>query len=156
MLKLKKSFVAVDLEAADAETVIQGLADRLHAGGMVKKSYGTAAIEREINHATGLPTKPFPIAFPHADAEGVLQSALAVAILAEPVIFKNMADPEEDLAVELVIMMANNSPEEQIETLRNLAEIFGEPEALSALRNIKDSNGVVEWLANKLVLSDYS
>jgi PTS system galactitol-specific IIA component len=154
MLRLEESFILFELEAGDSDEVISALADRLFQAGAVAEGYGTATIEREQKHATGLPTRPFPIAFPHADAEGVNESALAVATLKEPVGFKNMADPEEELPVELVIMLANKSPEEQIQTLRSLAEIFGEPEKLADLRNIENETDIVKWLQEELALED--
>ncbi len=153
MLELQPSFVIVDLEAADSSAVILELAGRLNRAGLVSAEYGQATIERESHHATGLPTRPFPIAFPHADADGVIESALAVATLRQPVGFMNMADPDEELAVELVIMLANKNPEEQIDTLRSLAEIFGEPEKLSELRQIADADEIVDWLSKELMLT---
>jgi len=152
MLNLQESFVFVDLEAPDSSTVIQKLADSLHVAGMVTADYSAATIDREAVHPTGLPSRPFPIAFPHADADDVEKSALAVAILKEPVLFKNMADPDEDLSVELVIMLANKSPEEQIETLRNLAELFGEASKLTELKAMTDTSEIVMWLKKELAL----
>ena len=152
MLKLQESFVVLDYKAANSDDVIRELAGRLHSAGTVGADYADDTIERERNHATGLPTKPFPIAFPHADAEGVLESGLAVATLNQPVGFKNMADPDEELQVELVIMLANRSPEEQIQTLRGLAELFGEPEKLKELRELGDQAAVVSWLVRELDL----
>jgi PTS system galactitol-specific IIA component len=154
MLKLQESFVIVDLEAPNSDAVIQELAGRLHQAGMVEAEYAAATIEREKHHATGLPTRPFPIAFPHADADGVVESALAVAILKEPVAFKNMADPEEELPVELAIMLANKSPEEQVDTLRKLAELFGQAEKLAELRGLSDTLEIVEWLTTELFLEE--
>lgn len=153
MLNLNENFIFVSLDAPDSDTVIQTLADSLYQAGLVAEDYGAATIEREKKHATGLPTRPFPIAFPHADAEGVVESALAVATLQNPVGFNNMGDPDEVLEVELVIMLANKSPEEQIETLRGLAELFGQPEKLSELRNISDRKGIVDWLKKELNLA---
>ena len=152
MLKLSENFIFVNLEARNSDDVIQTLADSLYQAGLVLKGYGAATIEREKKHATGLPTRPFPIAFPHADADGVVESALAVASLKNPVGFNNMGDPDETLEVELVIMLANKSPEEQIETLRSLAELFGQPEKLSELRNISDRKEIFEWLKKELKL----
>jgi PTS system galactitol-specific IIA component len=140
------------MEAADSDQVIQELADCLFQAGLVDEHYGRATIQREADHPTGLPTRPFPIAFPHADAEGVIESALAVACLKNPVKFKNMGDPDEDLEVEIVVMLANKSPEEQIETLRNLAELFGEPDKLAELRKITERRSIVEWLKTELAL----
>ena len=153
MLKFNEGFVLVGFNAEDSDAVIQALAGRLHAAGLVEAEYGAATIERERHHATGLPTRPFPIAFPHADADGVIESALAVATLKRPVGFKNMADPDEELPVELVIMLANKSPEEQIETLRLLAELFGEPDKLAELRSLTTGEDIAEWLTEELNLN---
>jgi PTS system galactitol-specific IIA component len=106
-----------------------------------------------MDHPTGLPTKPFCIAFPHADAEGVNHSALGVAVMHQPVKFQNMADPDEDLDVMLVFMLANRDPQEQIQTLRNLAVLFGQPEKLTELRDQTTLQGVVSWLRRELRLS---
>ena len=153
MLVLEESFIHINLEAESSNEVIEVLSDSLYAAGMVGSKYAEDTIAREMEHPTGLPTKPFSIAFPHADAQGVSQSALAVALLKEPVTFRNMGDPEEDLLVEIVIMLANKEPEEQIETLRSLATLFGQPEKLSELRALTEPGKVVTWLKQELQLS---
>ena len=154
MLEFNKDFVFVNLDAVDSDAVILALAGSLQSAGLVDPGYGAATIERERRHATGLPTRPFPIAFPHADADGVIESALAVATLKQPVGFYNMADPEEELPVEIVIMLANKSPEEQIQTLRSLAELFGEPEKLTELRNLSSAAAIADWLSEELSLQE--
>ena len=53
MLRFNKDFVLVDFEAEDSDAVIQALAGRLHAAGLVEAEYGAATIERERHHATG-------------------------------------------------------------------------------------------------------
>lgn len=156
MLEFDESLVVNNLEATDAREVIEALADRLHAAGHVSAEYGSQTWEREQQHPTGLPTKPFCIAFPHADAQGVNKSALAVASMQKAVQFRNMADPDEDLDVFLVLMLANRSPEEQIQTLRNMATLFGQPEKLTALRSQSTPKEVVTWLRRELSLNQDS
>ena len=153
MLTFNESLIAFDLEAKDAHEVIEILAGRLHVKGLVAADYGEQTWRRELNHPTGLPTKPFCIAFPHADADGVQQSALGVAVLHEPVTFQNMADPDEGLDVRLVFMLANRDPEEQIQTLRNLAVLFGQPEKLTELRNQTTLSEMESWLRRELRLN---
>ena len=153
MLTFNESLIAFDLEAKDAHEVIDILAGRLHAQGLVAADYGEQTWRRELNHPTGLPTKPFCIAFPHADADGIQQSALGVAVLHEPVTFQNMADPDEGLDVMLVFMLANRDPEEQIQTLRNLAVLFGQPEKLTELRNQSTLPEMESWLRRELRLN---
>ncbi len=153
MLQFNEALIAYDLQANDAHEVIDLLARRMHAQEFVAEEYGAQTWAREMLHPTGLPTKPFCIAFPHADADGVSQSALGVAILRQPVIFQNMADPDEGLEVSVVFMLANRDPEEQIQTLRNLAVLFGQPEKLVELRAQSSLRGVESWLRRELRLS---
>lgn len=153
MLEFNESLIEFDLQAEDSKVVIDLLAGRMHAQGLVAAEYGAQTWAREMVHPTGLPTTPFCIAFPHADAEGVNKSALGVAVMRRPVKFQNMADPDEGLDVMLVFMLANCDPEEQIQTLRNLAMLFGQPEKLVELRNQATLQGVESWLRRELRLS---
>lgn len=150
MAEIDAALVAVDVDLPGAEAVIDLLAGLLHAHGAVSASYGAATLERERKHPTGLPTRPFCIAFPHADADGVNRSALAVASLRRPVVFQSMEDPEESLPVELVFMLANNSPEDQVQALRNLSLVFGQPGKLTELRALASPAEVARWLRQEL------
>jgi PTS system galactitol-specific IIA component len=153
-MKIDAAIMALDVVAKDCEEVIQLLADKLHAAGYVGPQYGEATIARERIHPTGLPTKPFPIAIPHADADGVITSALAFAVVKEPVVFCNMVEPEEELPVEMVFMIANGSPEEQVKVLRKLASLFCNPEKLIALKTQADAESMVTWFNAALAQED--
>ena len=153
MLEFNESLIAFDLQVKEAREVIDLLADSMHAQGLVAADYGAQTWAREMDHPTGLPTTPFCIAFPHADAEGVNRSALGVAVMHQPVKFQNMADPDEGLDVMIVFMLANRDPEEQIQTLRSLALLFGQPEKLVELRDQTSLHGVESWLRRELRLS---
>ena len=153
MLEFDAELTLWDLDCPDAAAVIASLAARLAARGCVTGDYGAQTLARERRHPTGLPTRPFCIAFPHADADGVVRSALGVAILRRPVPFRSMADPDEDLPVEVVFLLANNQPDEQIATLRSLAELFGQPEKLSDLRAQPSAVEAAAWLRAELALA---
>ena len=152
MLEFNESLIAFDIQAKNAKEVIDLLSGSMYAQGLVSAEYGAQTWARELEHPTGLPTKPFCIAFPHADAQGVNRSALGVAVMHQPVKFQNMADPDESLDVELIFMLANRDPEEQIQTLRNLAVLFGQPEKLVELRNQVTLKGAASWLKRELHL----
>jgi PTS system galactitol-specific IIA component len=154
MLELNAGLVLWNCPAGSAEAVIEALAERLHAGGLVAADYGRQTYARELKHPTGLPTRPFAIAFPHADAEGVYRSALAVAALARPVTFRNMGDPEADLDVSMVFMLANRDPREQVAALRSLALLFGQPDKLLALQAQSDPLLAADWLRRELGLNE--
>jgi PTS system galactitol-specific IIA component len=154
MLIFNESLVTLNHAAEDSTAVINELAGKLFDQGLVTADYGKQTCERELLHPTGLPTKPFCIAFPHADAEGAHQSALALATLKSPVVFRNMGDPDEDLQVLLVLMLANRDPSEQVKTLRNLAVLFGKPDQLQTLRDQSTPQAVVAWLRRELRLDE--
>lgn len=145
-MNIEESIVVLDFAAKDCKEVIFALADRLHEAGYVGVKYGEATLAREMIHPTGLPTKPLFIAIPHADADDVIDSALAYAALKTPVMFRNMVEPEEELPVEMVFMIANASPEEQVKALRRLATLFGDPDRLVELKALTEAEMVVEWL----------
>jgi PTS system galactitol-specific IIA component len=153
LLAFHKGLVLLNLEATSDMEVINLLADRLHASGLVSENYGRLTCEREAEHPTGLPTRPYCIAIPHADPGDVTQSSLAFASMKNPVKFKSMEDPDISLDVQLIIMLANNSPEEQIQTLRNLAILFSNPEKIEDLKNQPDVEKTTAWLERELELS---
>jgi len=151
MLTIDPALILLDLQASDATEVIHALAGQLHALDLVAADYGQATLARERSHPTGLPTKPFCIAFPHADAEGVHQSSLAVATLGTPVTFLNMADPDEELDVYIVFLLANRDPEEQVQALRRLALVFGQADKLVELRSLSSPESAAAWLEQELL-----
>ncbi len=150
-LLIDPALILLELRAVDSSSAIGALADRLYHFGAVEEGYKQATLDREAQHPTGLPTQPFGIAFPHAEADGVLQSSLAVATLKEPVTFFNMGDPEEELEVEIIFLLANREPEEQIQALRRLAMVFGQPDKLADLRSMADENVAADWLEHELL-----
>ena len=152
MLEFNESLIAFDIQAKNAKEVIDLLSGSMYAQGLVSAEYGAQTWARELEHPTGLPTKPFCIAFPHADAQGVNRSALGVAVMHQPVKFQNMADQDESLDVDLIFMLSNRDPEEQIQTLRNVAVLFGQPEKLVELRNQVTLKGAASWLKSELHL----
>ena len=149
-MKIEESIVALNMEAQDCMEVILELAEMLRKAGYVGSSYGEAAVAREMVHPTGLPSKPICIAIPHADADDVIDSALAYAFLKNPVKFRNMVEPEEELPVEMVFMIANGSPEEQVKALRRLATLFGDPEKLVELKALTRKDTIVSWFTSAL------
>jgi PTS system galactitol-specific IIA component len=151
VLAIEPAFILLDYQAEDAKQVILALSKQLEEHGVVESNYGEETLARELKHPTGLPTKPFAIAFPHAEAEGVFISSLAVAALKNPVDFLNMGDPDETLKVELVFLLANKEPEEQVQALRQLALIFSNSEKLIELRNMTSAQLAADWLREELL-----
>jgi PTS system galactitol-specific IIA component len=124
-------------------------------GGYVKTSYLAAVLEREEKMPTGLQTQAYGIAIPHSDPEHVNCSAIAIALLDQPVLFKNMADPTEDVPVQLVLMLAIAEKGSVTSVLARLAEAFLNPAImnhLSAMKTAQQLSGALSDLIHGRLL----
>ncbi|MFV0430390.1 MAG: PTS sugar transporter subunit IIA [Arachnia sp.] len=123
----------LNLEADSGEEVLRILAAKALAAGLVTATFADALVAREHTHPTGLPTA-VPVAIPHADAEHVLGSGLAVATLAHPVRFGEMGGAGAQLEVAVVLMLLVSQPHEQVEVLTRIIDIVQGPAWETPLR----------------------
>jgi PTS system galactitol-specific IIA component len=91
--------------AAGPEEAISLVGHLLVKAGAVTPEHVQAAIEREVEHPTGLPGR-IPFALVHTDAPGALRLAASLGIFDQPVAFGRMDRPSEALQVRLVVMLA--------------------------------------------------
>lgn len=139
------------LDAADDQSVLAALAERLTAAGHVTETFAAAVRDRERQYPTGLPTL-VPCAIPHTDPQRVRRSGLAVATLARPVSFGVMGTSEEErLDVELVIMLVLGDGHSQVGALQHLVSRLHDPGAARPLFGAADDGGLrlaaEAWLA---------
>ncbi|MGB9679437.1 MAG: PTS sugar transporter subunit IIA [Thermoanaerobacteraceae bacterium] len=143
-----KEIIVTNLDAENREEVFRVLYKKLLDNGYVKESFLEGIIKRESTFPTGLLLNNYNVAIPHTDAEHVLKPAIAVATLSKPVVFKNMANPQEDVSVKIVFMIALNESHSQVEILQKLVELIqnkkflfdilkagGEDELLRVIKN---------------------
>jgi PTS system galactitol-specific IIA component len=116
--------ILVGLEAESAHEVVLRLASRLEARGYVRPSFAQAVLEREQEFPTGLPTADVQVALPHTDVEHCLRPGLAVATLARPVRFTEMATHDRAVAAEIVFLLSIVEPSEQVKWLQRLVTLF--------------------------------
>jgi len=140
----REELVLLNYQAKDAEDVLKALADRLFEDGSVKETYFQAMLDRERLYPTGLPIDGIKVAIPHAEVEHVNYSAFAIATLPKPVKFGEMGAASDCfLDVQIVMMLANADPEEQVKTLRKMVDLFDEPDSLDALVAAKTEDEIV-------------
>ena len=131
---LVKSAIILNYQAEDAKEVITALGDKLFDAGYVKASFVEGALTRENSMPTGLPLEgSVNAAIPHTDIEHVYKAGVAMATLTDPVIFQNMAIPDEAVQVRLVFLLALDQPKAQIEMLQEIAGILQNPELIERL-----------------------
>jgi PTS system galactitol-specific IIA component len=99
--------------------------------GAVLPGYIAAAIAREKNYPTGLPTSPCGVALPHADGQ-VNQPALSLVTLIEPVAFAEMGTPEQTVPVKIVIALALQ-PHQQTDAIAALMQLIQHEAFLEAM-----------------------
>ncbi len=143
--------ILFDVEAKDSTDLLRKLSARLLEEGYVKESFANAVIEREKIYPTGLPTPGIMVALPHTNPEHVTKPAILVANLKNPVLFKEMGSGINDIATELVFMLAVNDPSSQVDVLKKLMEIFSKEEILIRLKHTSNEAEIIEILEEQMV-----
>jgi PTS system galactitol-specific IIA component len=139
---LSPQAMCLGVSAQSSDEVIALLGERLIAMGKVKPDYVEALIDRERTMPTGLPLGAINVAVPHSDPAHVLAPAIALATLTESVSFASMDDPDEKLPVQIVIALALNDKDAQIEMLQAVAGLIQSPGALAALASARTPDEV--------------
>jgi len=148
---ISENLVLVSLEAADDVSCIGELGNLLYKEGYVKDTYTQAAIDREKVFPTGLDMGGIGVAIPHTDAVHVIKPAVAIGILAKPVLFHQMASDEgQTVEVRAVFQLAINDPSEQLQMLQSLMELLSNAELLERLQKASDSKSVINLIRAEL------
>jgi len=109
---LKSHHVALGVKARDWRDVLEKLAS-LFTSEEVANNFADRLIAREEQYPTGLSVKPFGVALPHADPGVVKKSSLGILTLSDPVYFREMANPDNEVPVRLVIGIAITESEKE-------------------------------------------
>jgi PTS system galactitol-specific IIA component len=149
MLDLKlldQNLVMINLEADTQQEALEKLAGRLYETGYVKDTYAQAILEREKVFPTGLPTEGYGVAIPHTDVEHVHKPAVALGILQKPVKFNLMGDlnPESQVDVQIMFMLAIKEPHMQLELLQDIMEMIQDQELLKKMVEAKNVEALIQ------------
>ena len=152
--RVSPDLVVVQLKAATMEAVIRHLADIFIAQGYVTPGYTRSALEREETCPTGLPTPGLGTAIPHGGVEYALKPGIAIATLAQPVKFHELGDPDREVEVSIVFMLAVTQPEAQVYLLQSLVEVYKDEASLRRLYAATGPDEIVEQVNAALAASD--
>lgn len=142
--------IQLNVSLSKAEDVIQLLARTLADNGYVADGYAKACTEREQLYPTGLQLESTGVALPHADAQYVKHSAIAVATLREPVAFRQMGDPETEVAVRVVFLLAPLKGEEQLAFLEGLIAFIPQRDQLEHLLSCQSAHEAAQFLEKQV------
>jgi PTS system galactitol-specific IIA component len=143
------------LEAATKEDAIVMLSQRLRDQGFVNDGFAQAVLDREKEFPTGLPTKDFQIAIPHTDIEHVSHSALAIAVLKEPVKFRVMGSPKDEVEAKIIFLLAISDHNLQVKALSQLATIFQKGPTLKTIAKATSAEEIIEAMQSAAVGEDH-
>ncbi|CUH94558.1 hypothetical protein P22_0624 [Propionispora sp. 2/2-37] len=135
---LNEKLMQVPLRADGREEAFAQLAQGLQHYGYVKDSYFKALLNRESTFPTGLCTGEINVALPHTDVEHVLQPAIAVGVLEKPVRVASMDNPQKEIDVSIIFMLALKNAHDQPKFLEKLVVLFGNKVLLRSLSAAKD------------------
>jgi len=122
------------LQVESAEQVIGELGGILKEHGYVADGFVQATLDRERDTPTGLPLAgSVNAALPHVDPSYVLRPAVGLATLVAPVEFGHMVERGTRVAVRLVIMLALDKAEAQVQMLSQVAGILQDPALVDAI-----------------------
>jgi len=147
---VRPDLIIIGLQAKSKEDVIRHLAALLQERGYVTDDYADAVLERERGFPTGLPTVDVHVAIPHTDTSHCLKPGIAVAILAQPVEFGEMATRDKTLFVDIVFLLAITDPKEQVKWLQSLIGMFQRPGLLQQLKVSPDPETCYQILRKHL------
>jgi PTS system galactitol-specific IIA component len=144
MAVIFRELINSSISAANSEDAIRKVGKLFFDNGYVKDTYVDAVAVREKKYPTGLQLKEIAVAMPHTDSIHVCKPGICVARLTEPVKFAHMGETEKSVDAEVIFMMAIQNPEDQIDTLKKVLNVFSSEEAARKFKNAKTDDELFE------------
>ncbi|MGB9811326.1 MULTISPECIES: PTS sugar transporter subunit IIA [Bacteria] len=141
-----KDLIFLKENFSNREDLLRFLAEKLLERGLVKDSFVDAVLKREEEHPTGIYLGEINVAIPHTDIEYTNFSSVAVMTLLNPVIFRRMDDPNSEIQVYIVFMLAIKDPNEYVNFLGTLASKFSNSDFIKRISSETKKENVFEYL----------
>jgi PTS system galactitol-specific IIA component len=133
--------------------LFESISSRLNEMDFVKLSFGAALTEREIKFPTGIQTEFDGIAIPHTDAIHVIAPCISFVRLRTPMMFRHMGMEEVEVQVRYVFILAVKNPEDHVNVLGRLVELFTNHafmEKISETKYSKDAATLLNQYYNEI------
>ncbi|MDT2782991.1 PTS sugar transporter subunit IIA [Vagococcus fluvialis] len=137
----------LDFSVDNKEEAITKMATKLKKSGLVKDDFTQAVLNREKKFCTGLQFDNIGVAIPHTEAKYVNQPAVSIAILRNPVQFGDMGNPETEISVQLIFMLAIKEPDKQLYFLQGLINGLQDSKKLNNLMHQKNKEEMLSYLS---------
>lgn len=130
-LFLNEDLIFVGKSFNNAEESITFLSNKLFEKGYTKEGFLEAVLKREQKFPTGLYLGNINVAIPHTDTKFANKSGLAIAVLQNPVKFRRMDNPTEEIPVHIIFLLVIVEPDEYVRFLSKLTSAFGDQKFLA-------------------------
>lgn len=141
-------YIVIEGEAKTWEEAIRLCGNALVQHQYTDERFIEACIEREKEFPTGLPGA-IPVAIPHSQSTGILETAVCVLRLHEPVYFYRMDDQEQAVAIRLVFNMAIKGTDDHLVFLQKLIGFVTNQEMVKQCQSLPIHN-LSAYLKKKL------
>lgn len=142
----KKENIFIQESFQDYESALTFLSEYLRSKGKVEDGFKKALLEREENYPTGLLVGDINVAIPHVDHQYVKESEVLLCTLEEPIPFRRMDLPEEEVDVSVIILLAIDSPDGHLGMLKQIIGFVQNQEVLKKMIKEKDKDSVSKIL----------
>ena len=134
-------FIEPPIQKLERDSIIDFLSEKLAEKGFTTSAYLNEVLKREAEHPTGLPTKPYGCAVPHANPIGVKKTGIALAVLRDPIQFFCMDKPKKVLDVHLIFLMSFLDGK-QVTMLRWISNVLSDQQIVKKIAEAKTANEV--------------
>ncbi|WP_158780642.1 PTS sugar transporter subunit IIA [Pantoea sp. BAV 3049] len=147
---LDPTYIWLNQQISDRETLFAALYDRLRNEGIVEETYLAALSARENEHPTAMQLEQIGVAIPHVDVEHIIQEKLVVVTCPQGMTFKSAEDPDEPLTVHAIFFLLLQGKDEHLTFLMKLIELFRQTDRMNDILTEDKPENVVTLLQQQI------
>ncbi|CAM3194553.1 PTS sugar transporter subunit IIA [Lactiplantibacillus plajomi] len=146
---LRDQLIFLHTSFKSTDELFGAVSDVAKENGFVTDQFLPKITKREATFPTGLQLEHRGVAIPHTDADTIKKEFVAVVVNDQPVNFKRMDDPSQEVGAKLAFVLGLNKPHAQLEMLQALMSIIQDDALVEKLENVDSVSTVHELLSNK-------
>lgn len=140
------SDVFVQMEFNTKQDFFEFITNHLQKENKIKEGFKDSLLNREKSFPTGLVTETMGIAIPHTEYEYSNTNQIVITTLKQPLEFKRMDDPTENVDVSIILLILFDKPEKQPEILKQIMTTIQDKSFLDELLQQENVDNVLKLL----------
>ena len=135
---LHKDLVFLDVDIESDEEAFEFVGKKALELGLVEDTFAASLVEREREFPTGLLVGETGVTISHTDPEHIVEEFVSLVRPNNPVTFKLIDQPDQDVAVELIFVLGLKKAVNQLECLKAIMALLEDKEKLKEMLESKD------------------